>query len=282
MDRNRFRGTASFQPQVRPTTPPQPQVLEPTPTVAVPITVVTPPEPVRSQAAPTAVTPVAPVKEVTINIAMPKLGAPRLSEGQKVLIRRLSARARRTRVRIPAWFIRLVVNKVSAAVAVVAVVVGCGMFGYSTFFDPSKAPATITTVEGTAAGEAVSRAAPSFTPVVPKSRPDLATPKEGVSMYDGTRDVYSYAETFQGTRFTVSQQPLPAGKGSLDETVAMVAGDIGAKEKLTLGNGTKAYIKTEKSGAQTIVFGTRSVLVFIQSGFKHSAADWAIYLGTLE
>lgn len=123
-------------------------------------------------------------------------------------------------------------------------------------------------------------AAPSFEPVVPKDKPELAKAANNEkAAYDTNRGVYSFQDTLLGTTLIVSQQPLPEKFDSAEQAVRQVAGSLGAKEAI---GGGMAYMKTEAgNGSQTIVTSVKGLLIFIQSPFRHSAADWKNYIETL-
>lgn len=125
---------------------------------------------------------------------------------------------------------------------------------------------------------AKSVAKPTFTPLLPKGKSqDIGK----TASFDGSRDTYSYGDTFNGTPLIVSQQPLPANFDSAQAAVTKIAKSLNATTPIISKVGT-AYLSTDsKSGAQTIVFSNNGVLVFVQSSFNHAASDWKYYLDSL-
>jgi hypothetical protein len=166
----------------------------------------------------------------------------------------------------------------AAVIASLAVLVGGFLIAKHMFYHPKPAVAIST---GSAA-LASTLAKPTFVPVAPKTKPQLAEAQSRATAFDGKRDSYSYTDAFQGMPFTVSQQPLPANFSSATQAVAMVAKSIGATATLkTLG--TIAYEATDtKSQSQTIVFSIDNLLIFIQSGFTHDSNTWENYIASLQ
>jgi hypothetical protein len=128
------------------------------------------------------------------------------------------------------------------------------------------------------------RTTPSFTPAVPKDKPDLAKlDRQNKSIaYDGNRDAYSFSDTLDSNNITVSEQPLPSNLGEPQQAVAAVAKQINAKVPITLKDGVAYMGSDSKSGAQTIVFSINDLLVFINSPFHHDAASYKFYIENLQ
>lgn len=123
---------------------------------------------------------------------------------------------------------------------------------------------------------------PTFTPVAPSEKSQLASASSAGTGFDGTRDVYSYNDTLSGTGITVSQQPLPTGAASPQAAIDKVAKSIGATTPVSVPNGTKGYLADSHSGNQVVVFTVHNLLVFIQSPFTHTASDYQIYIANLK
>jgi hypothetical protein len=128
-----------------------------------------------------------------------------------------------------------------------------------------------------------SRTTPSFAPLVPKDKPELAKldPKNKDIAYDGNRDTYSFMDKLDSNNITISEQPLPANLGEPQQAVNQVAKQINAKEPISLNDGV-AYSSSDKSGAQTVVFSAKNLLIFINSPFHHEAASYKFYIDNLQ
>lgn len=195
---------------------------------------------------------------VSINISLPKLHRPKLPPLPKLPYKKIA-----------------IITGIVVAVAIIGLVARHFIDQSLTRHRESQA------AHQAAAATTPTLSKPNFIPVVPQSEASLASvgPK---SAYDGTRNTYSYSDTFQGTSLTVSQQPVPASFKSATAAITTVAKSLGAATPVLANNGT-GYLATDtKSGSQTVVFALNDVLIFVQSPFKHSAADWASYLGTLK
>lgn len=124
---------------------------------------------------------------------------------------------------------------------------------------------------------------PTYTPVVPETKSELASTKTAGTGFDGTRDTYSYQDSISGLAFTVSQQPMPSDNATPQAKIDKIAKAIGGTTVVKIPNGTKGYISGDvKSGNQVIVFTLHNLLVFIQSPFSHPPSDWETYIATLK
>jgi len=121
---------------------------------------------------------------------------------------------------------------------------------------------------------------PTFTPVAPKDKPQLAKGISGTT-FDGSRDSYSFTDVLNGTPLVVSQQPIPSKYNSPTAAVEAAAKSIGATTVLPTNN-IEAYMATNNtSKSQIIVFSMKDILLFIQSYFTHPASIWADYINNL-
>jgi hypothetical protein len=172
-----------------------------------------------------------PATNVTININFPKLRAPKIQ-------------LPKSRPELPKLPYKLIAKRLGG----VAVILLCAFIIHG----------VINHVEGkgkkVAAAPSGPRAtAPGFTPVVPKSKPQLASAVNNtLAAYDDQRKVYSFQDTLLGTSLIVSEQALPAKFSSGGQAVSQIAGSMGAKTPIDTAAGP-AYLKTEASnGEQTI------------------------------
>jgi hypothetical protein len=178
---------------------------------------------------------------------------------------------------LPAWPYKLIA--VWGAIGAGGLLVLAVGFVLIKHYDFSKSDIPITT--GTAAlSSALSN--PTFVPVAPKNKPQLATGKSQATAFDGHRDTYSYTDNLDNVPLTVSEQPIPANFSSATQAVASIAKSIGAAYTLK-PPGTVAYeAESNKTSAQTIVFSADNLLIFIQSNFSHDNGTWQDYIASLQ
>jgi len=137
-------------------------------------------------------------------------------------------------------------------------------------------------------GKAVSGAAtpavsqPTFTPVAPKDKPQLATLHTGVSSFDAKHDVYSYSDTVRNNAILVSEQPIPASFSSKEQALSTVSKSLNATQAITVGSDKAMIATNSKSNSQTVVYVYQDLLIFIQSPFTHTSPDWQAYLSSLK
>jgi len=201
-----------------------------------------------------------PATNVTININFPKLHAPKI-------------RLPKQKPQLPNLPYKLIGKRLAS----VAVVLVCAFIVYSVINHVEGNKRKVVAEPGHTA-----LAAPTFQPVVPKDKPDLANPANNQkAAFDGNRDVYSFQDTLLGTQLIVSEQSLPSKFSSGEQAVSQIGGSMGAKDSVNNSAGP-ALLKTDaKSGSQTIVASIKGLLIFIQSPFRHSTADWKTYLENL-
>jgi hypothetical protein len=120
---------------------------------------------------------------------------------------------------------------------------------------------------------------PDFDTVLPDGKKDETS--DNKLGYDPQRRVASFRDTLEGKVITVSQQPLPeAFKNNTDEEVKKLAKGFNANEVIQESN-PKAYLGTDVSGAQTVIFHKKGLLVFILSPKQIDKDQWAAYITKL-
>lgn len=194
---------------------------------------------------------------IAVNISLPKLSKPKV---------KLPKPSKKT-------------IKIFVIVLVVIVLVGAAVFATTKFLH--RTPQVATTAG--ASLKTATASSPSYTPVVPENKTELASTKTAGTGFDGSRDTYSYQDSISGLAFTVSQQPMPTGNSTPQAKIDKIAKAIGGTTVVKIPNGTKGYISGDvKSGNQVIVFTLHNLLVFIQSPFSHTPSDWELYIATLK
>ncbi len=196
---------------------------------------------------------------IAVHISLPKLRRPHLPSLQYK--------------RIAIW---------AAIACVVLGLIAGGVVVAGHFIHKSPQAASLS---GNAAAIGRSLAKPTYAPVVPVSKPSLAVSSTtSGAAFDGTKNAYSYNDTFMGTGLTVSEQPMPSkGYPSTQAAIDKIAQNIGARTPVKVPNGTTGYLSNDvKSGNNIVVFTLNDLLVFIQSPFTHSASDWQLYIASLK
>lgn len=122
---------------------------------------------------------------------------------------------------------------------------------------------------------------PSFKPVVPEDKKDLAQTGSSSTAYDPNRQLYSYSDKYLNGTITVSEQPVPDKFKQDPGSLAQVAATIGAKDKFETAFGT-AYVATSANGtSQRVVFIRQNLLIFMESTKKYDNDAWKIYIESL-
>jgi hypothetical protein len=219
---------------------------------------------------------------VSIQISFPKLKLPDVGRYSKQLIRlvlKMEAYARQRLVSVPrVWYRRLAL--VAATLAVLMLVGGVGL-KVKSFVANRDATAAASAVNAAAAKAktTAARATPNFTPLAPENPASGGTSQ---TRYDGTHNVYSFSDTLNNTAIIVSQQPIPANFNSAAAAVTKVAASLDATEPVPISSGTAMVATDTKANSQTVVFTKDNLLVFIQSPFTHSSAEWEAYINGLK
>ena len=124
----------------------------------------------------------------------------------------------------------------------------------------------------------------SFKPVAPIGKSELANYAPGKTEYDPKYDMYTYSDTFQGSPLTVSEHKLISKFSSTADAVNKLAAQIDATQKIDLISGS-AYLKNNPPGsseAQDIILSEGNLLLYVESQYSHSVADWQVYLNSLQ
>jgi hypothetical protein len=210
-------------------------------------------------------------KVVQIDIKLPKIKAPgnqAVSRMRTVLLSKIA-------------------NKKVAgalAVSVITVAVGLNAHNFASIHTTDKSPAVSAQTPYSSGSKQTTDAPakPSFTVLAPRDKAQLGQVGTPKTAYDGTRNTFSFMDTYLGTELTVSEQPLPTKYGSPQDAAAKIAQSLHAKEVIGVSNGA-AFMETDsKSNSQTIVYAKSDVIVFIQSPFKKEALNWKYYLDGLQ
>ena len=99
--------------------------------------------------------------------------------------------------------------------------------------------------------------------------------------YDKEKKVLGYVAGYNGANLTISQQQLPKELKSDPAKLMATADSIKADKRVDTQKGT-AYIATdEKTKAQTAVFATDDVLVFVRSNKSLDDDEWQMYINQL-
>ena len=123
-------------------------------------------------------------------------------------------------------------------------------------------------------------ATPTFTPVVPVSKPDLG--KVGAqSAFDGNHKVYSYIDSINKQRITVSEQQ-PAIGTSAATAAETASKSLNANKVITTSAGDIYVYTNTKYSAQTVVGSVNNLLIFLQSSQIIGDNDWKTYVENLQ
>jgi|GEM_PF-492521 len=94
--------------------------------------------------------------------------------------------------------------------------------------------------------------------------------------------VFAYADTIDGVKVNISQQPLPDSfKPDVDKSIAELAKSYSATDKITSDNLT-IYIGTSAQGPQSVIFAKDSLLILMKSTGKINDKSWAAYAESLK
>jgi hypothetical protein len=157
------------------------------------------------------------------------------------------------------------------------VLVFVGGFGLKAFSGKDTAP------EKSEPQSAQQKAEAAFTPLVPLDNLTDAAGKQSKPefRYDQQKKVLGFVTNYNGTELTISQQGVPDKFKSNPTGLLSLAQSINANQLLQTQKGT-AYIGTDpKTNAQTAVFATKEVLVFIRTEKKLDEEEWKFYINQL-
>jgi hypothetical protein len=122
---------------------------------------------------------------------------------------------------------------------------------------------------------------PTFKPIAPSDKPQLA--RLGSAAYNATIKSYTYYDLFLGQPLQVSQQLVPANFKSAALATQTIATSVKATTTFSTKTGGQAYLASNPtSGLQTVIFSSHNLLIFVQSKYAHSLAEWASYLDSLQ
>lgn len=128
----------------------------------------------------------------------------------------------------------------------------------------------------------VQTSSPSFTPVAPSDKPDLAKGStNNTTSYDATRQLFSYIDTYLNGRITVSQQILPESFKNSQKALADVAATIGATRTFETAFGTVYVATSSNDSSQRLVFVHKDLLVLMESNKKYDDDAWKYYIENL-
>lgn len=123
-----------------------------------------------------------------------------------------------------------------------------------------------------------------YNPVLPskKSVNDL-TKSELAASYDTKSKVLSYDDTFAGSGFTLTQQPVPDGFSSKDEAIASALDGFGAGSQIKTSKGV-VYIATDRvTGYQIALLPIQKrLLLYIKSQNIVDEYTWKLYIESLK
>lgn len=136
-------------------------------------------------------------------------------------------------------------------------------------------------VKGAATTDAGPDAKPTYAPIVPESKKDLATPGQGKGSFDASRQMYVYNDTLNGANLVVSQQPVPKEVTADGAQLAKIAASVGAKQSFATAFGEAYMSQKEESGEQIVVFMYQERLLFIRSDKRFDSESWKFYIESL-
>jgi len=91
--------------------------------------------------------------------------------------------------------------------------------------------------------------------------------------------VFAYSDTLSKTHIVVSEQPMPVNyQGELSQ----IAKQFNATQKLTMADGSVAFMATAAGGSQSIVTSKNDLLLLLRSSGSIANQVWVDYIGTLQ
>jgi hypothetical protein len=162
-------------------------------------------------------------------------------------------------------------------------VISGSIYGFFLHNKPvSYGSAVIATSSSEDALHVFSPTGPQFVPLVPKSKPALATTGKGGGAYDAAHGTYGFLDKINGQTIAVSEQLLSQDSATAQSTVTDVTKTFtGVKQSIPVTSGT-AYISTNVvANDQIVLYLSGQILIVIQSGNQHNLSDWSNYLNSL-
>lgn len=179
------------------------------------------------------------------------------------------------KVRLPHPRIKVAQIRYWAAFGVIVITVSIGVRAGIGVLVPAHKTGTSVDVKG------ASTSTPTFKPLVPNDKKDLANSNGTTSKYIPDRQLYTYLDTYLGAQVTVSEQPAPENLVKNSDELAKLAASIGAKDKVDTAFGP-AYIATSQNGtSQRVVTVQRGLLIFIETIKKYDNDAWKLYIENL-
>ena len=224
-----------------------------------------------------------PTSVVSIQINLPKLHLPSARRGIRGAAHLVASAGRKTS-RAGAALLQHKRVALAAAAVVVLMLGGGTMLEFKQKATQKSAQASdmaaAKTVLAKAAAPTVAK--PSFQPLAPADSKNNAVNGTPQVAYDTKRNTYSFTDTIGGHAVVVSQQPIPATYKTAVDAVSKIAISLKANQTATTDSGA-AYIASDaKSNTQTVVFSKNNLLVFVQSPFSHTTAQWQAYINALK
>lgn len=167
-----------------------------------------------------------------------------------------------------------------AVVGVTCVVLAIGTRAALEFL-PHKTGSKPQDVKGASTTNTGPDATPTYAPIVPESKKDLATPGQGKGSFDAARQMYVYSDTLNGANLVVSQQPVPKEVTADAGQFAKIAASVGAKQSFATAFGEAYMSQKEESGEQIVVFAYQERLLFIRSDKRFDSESWKFYIESL-
>jgi hypothetical protein len=94
--------------------------------------------------------------------------------------------------------------------------------------------------------------------------------------------VFAYADTIDGVKVNISQQPLPDSfKPDVDKSIAELAKSYSATDKIT-NDSLTMYVGTSAQGPQSVILAKDSLLILMKSTGKIDDKSWAAYAESLK
>jgi hypothetical protein len=127
----------------------------------------------------------------------------------------------------------------------------------------------------------LTRGTPSFATVLPAGKKIDQLGGWAKISPPGRSPVYTYADSIDGVRIDVSEQPLPANfRSDTAEKIDELANGFGATDKVTVDD-RLVYIGTSAAGPQSVITTKNNLLILIRSTSLISDSKWVAYIAAL-
>lgn len=121
---------------------------------------------------------------------------------------------------------------------------------------------------------------PSFNPVAPISKPQLAKGGPGTA-YDAAKETYKYTDVLGGATISVSQQRPPSTFNNNPDSLAKLATSVDAKTALDTRYGKAYSAYTNNNRSMAVLASVKGNLVTIQGASTMPATDIINYINSL-